>query len=165
MAGTATVTTAQLLRRGAVTAAVAVIAVATAQSGRAEPLPWAPAPVNACGETGLDPAARRPDPKAPVPPPAPQQPPTVQVQVLQPKITPVMVPKQVNHTRIAAAPLPPDLCVNPCPQLTNGVTRTANPIPPGTPTWPEGPPSAPAPTTTPTPVPYTHLTLPTTERV
>ncbi len=156
MADAVTVTTAQLLRQGAVTAAVAVIAVATAQSGRAEPLPWAPAPVNACGETGLDPAARRPDPKAPVPPPAPQQPqqpPTVQVQVLQPKITPVKVPKQVNRTRIAAAPLPPDPCINPCPQLTNGLTRTSNPIPPGTPTWPEGPPQTPAPAPTPTTAP------------
>jgi hypothetical protein len=140
-------------------AAVAVVAVTTAQSGRATPLPWAPAPVNACGETGLDPAAREPNPNAPVPPPAPAQPPTIQVQVLEPKITPVMVPKQINRTRIAAAPLPADLCANPCPQLAGGRARTVHPITQGTPTWPEGPP--PPATATPT----TTVPAPSSQRL
>jgi Domain of unknown function (DUF4185) len=139
----------RVLRQVAVGAAVAMVAVATAQTGRADALPWEPAPVNACGEAGFDPLMRMPNPNAPVPPPVPAQPPTVQVQVLQPKITPFKVPKQINRTRIAPAALPADQCANPCPQLTGGNPRTVFPIPPGTPTWPEGPPKpAPAATTT-----------------
>ncbi|WP_067894198.1 DUF4185 domain-containing protein [Nocardia vaccinii] len=155
-----------MLRDVTVAVAVVVLTVATAPPGAAAPLPWAPAPVNACGETGFDPQARTPNPDAAPPRPAPAQPPTIQVQVLQPKITPVKIPKQLHNTRIAPAALPADLCANPCPQLAGGRTRTSYPIPPGTPTWPEGPPkptttTAP-PTTTPTTTPPPTGTTPPT---
>lgn|GEM_PF-1052834 len=146
-----------MLRQVAVAATVVVVAVAVAQAGRADPLGWVPAPMNACGEAGFDPQDRLPDPDAPVPPPAPPQPPTIQVQVLQPKITPVMVPKQINRTRVTQTALPNDLCANPCPQLAGGQARTSNPIPPGTPTWPEGP-SRPTPATTPPAPPSSSAT-------
>src|SRR5690606_39363001 len=41
---------------------------------QAAPHPWAPPPVNECGEVGFDPLDRAPDPSAPPPPPIPVPP-------------------------------------------------------------------------------------------
>ncbi|WP_280254833.1 DUF4185 domain-containing protein [Nocardia wallacei] len=84
----------------------------------AAPAPWAPPPVNACGETGFDPLAREPDPNAPPPPLLPPLPPTIDIPVPVPEIVPVPVPgPQPDNTRIDPAPLPPDPCGNPCPDI------------------------------------------------
>ncbi|NKY85442.1 DUF4185 domain-containing protein [Nocardia veterana] len=77
--------------------------------------PWAPPPKNACGETGFDPLARQPDPNAP---PPPILPPRIDIPVPVPEIVPVPVPGPApNTTRITPAPLPPDPCRNPCPDI------------------------------------------------
>jgi hypothetical protein len=103
---------------------------------RAAPLPWAPPPVNACGETGFDPRAREPDPNAP---PPPLLPPTINIPVPVPKITPVPIPGLApDNTRIAARPLPKDPCQNPCPDIRDdahlptpsGPTRSETPSAP-----------------------------------
>jgi hypothetical protein len=122
--------------------------------------------VNACGEVGLDPQVRAPNPNVPAPQPESMQPesappPTIQVEVLQPKFTPVHVPKQPYRTRFAAAPLPADGCVNPCPELTGGQIRTANPIAQGTPTWPLSAQQSAPPTAQPPPSPIAPPPSPT----
>ncbi|MCX4097590.1 DUF4185 domain-containing protein [Nocardia sp. alder85J] len=149
-----------MLRRAAVVVASVVTAVGVTQGGAAaDPLGWLPAPVNACGEAGLDPVARKADPKIPVPPAPPAEPVTPTVQVPVPKVVPFYTPKQPDKTRISAAPLPADPCENPCPELTGGVARTDIPIPPGTPVWPQDslPPgsaeTAPTPQAAPAPAP------------
>ncbi|WP_216892005.1 DUF4185 domain-containing protein [Nocardia alni] len=94
---------------------------------RAEPLPWAPPPVNACGETGFDPRAREPDPNAP---PPPLLPPTINIPVPVPQITPVPVPgPPPNKTRIDPRALPKDPCRNPCPDIRNDRTISVLPDP------------------------------------
>ncbi|WP_024801434.1 DUF4185 domain-containing protein [Nocardia sp. BMG51109] len=94
---------------------VLLTALGLAAPAAAAPAPWAPAPVNACGETGFDPLAREPDPNAP---PAPVLPPNIDIPVPIPEIVPVPVPgPQPDNTRIDPAPLPPDPCANPCPDI------------------------------------------------
>ncbi|QIS16856.1 DUF4185 domain-containing protein [Nocardia arthritidis] len=79
--------------------------------------PWAPPPVNSCGETGFDPLNREPDPSLP-PPPIIQVPPTIDIPVPVPELTPVPVPDPPqDNTRIDAEPLPEDPCRNPCPDI------------------------------------------------
>ncbi len=126
-----------MLRRAAVIVASVVTAVGTTQWASADPLGWLPAPVNACGEAGLDPVARRANPDVPPPVPAAPEVPTPTVHVPVPKVVPFFVPKQPDRTRVSPeAPLA-DPCVNPCPELAGGVERTSIPIPPGTPVWPQ----------------------------
>ncbi|MFI6777191.1 DUF4185 domain-containing protein [Nocardia sp. NPDC050412] len=80
--------------------------------------PWAPPPVNSCGEIGFDPLNRAPDPNAPPPPPLPELPPQIDIPVPIPEITPVPVPDPApDNTRIDPEPLPPDPCRNPCPDI------------------------------------------------
>ncbi|WP_051163308.1 DUF4185 domain-containing protein [Nocardia brevicatena] len=84
----------------------------------AAPHPWAPPPVNSCGETGFDPLARGPDPSAPPLPPIPQLPPQIDIPVPIPIPTPVPVPDPPqDNTRIVPEPLPNDPCRNPCPDI------------------------------------------------
>ncbi|WP_148307101.1 DUF4185 domain-containing protein [Nocardia nova] len=81
----------------------------------AELAPWAPPPKNACGETGFDPLARRPDPNAP---PPPVLPPSVDIPLPYPDFVPVPVPgPRPDNTRITPQPLPTDPCRNPCPDI------------------------------------------------
>lgn len=84
----------------------------------AAPHPWAPPPVNSCGEVGFDPLAREPDPSAPPGPPMPAVPPQIDIPVPIPQLTPVPVPDPPHdNTRIVPEPLPADPCRNPCPDI------------------------------------------------
>ncbi|MEU7629955.1 DUF4185 domain-containing protein [Nocardia sp. NPDC049220] len=84
-------------------------------STQAAPFPWAPPPVNSCGEVGFDPLAREPDPALPPPPPMPPQ---IDIPVPIPELTPVPVPDPPqDNTRIIPDPLPTDPCENPCPDI------------------------------------------------
>ncbi|WP_227999307.1 DUF4185 domain-containing protein [Nocardia australiensis] len=84
----------------------------------AAPFPWAPPPVNSCGETGFDPLNREPDPATPPAPPLPPMPPQIDIPVPIPEITPVPVPDPPqDNTRIDPEPLPADPCHNPCPDI------------------------------------------------
>ncbi|MEU8895253.1 DUF4185 domain-containing protein [Nocardia sp. NPDC048505] len=79
--------------------------------------PWAPPPVNLCGEVGFDPLLREPDPNLPPPPPV-QIPPKIEIPVPVPEFTPVPVPDPPqDNTRIKPDPLPIDPCRNPCPDV------------------------------------------------
>lgn len=84
---------------------------------RGAPHPWAPPPVNSCGETGFDPLLR--EPLEPAPEPAPAQPdPTIRITVPVPTFVPVPVPgPRPDNTRIDPAPLPANPCDNPCPDI------------------------------------------------
>ncbi|WP_433197048.1 DUF4185 domain-containing protein [Nocardia sp. CA-107356] len=105
---------------------------------RAAQHPWAPPPVNSCGEIGFDPVNREPDPNAPPPPPLPQLPPQIDIPVPVPEITPVPVPDPPpNNTRIDPEPLPEDPCRNPCPDVRD----TPKPPEPGTDPEPDTAPS------------------------
>ncbi|HEY5855236.1 MAG TPA: hypothetical protein VIW24_14565 [Aldersonia sp.] len=57
-----------LVRAGSVLGAVAALGIFVTPAAAGAPLPWAPPPVNSCGEVGFDPAAREPDPSVPVTP-------------------------------------------------------------------------------------------------
>ncbi|WP_441954222.1 DUF4185 domain-containing protein [Nocardia sp. 2TAF39] len=84
-------------------------------AAQAAPFPWAPPPVNSCGETGFDPLDREPDPAQPPPPPLPPQ---IDIPLPIPELTPVPVPDPPqDNTRIVPAPLPTDPCENPCPDI------------------------------------------------
>lgn len=84
----------------------------------AAPAPWAPPPVNACGETGLDPRARQPDPNLPPPPLLPPLPQHIEIPYPVPQPTPVPIPgPPPDNTRIDPVPLPADPCQNPCPDV------------------------------------------------
>ncbi|WP_084487813.1 DUF4185 domain-containing protein [Nocardia sienata] len=101
---------------------------------RAAPYPWAPPPVNDCGETGFDPLAREPDPSVPPPPPVPPQ---IDIPVPVPQLQPVPVPDPLpDNTRIVPDPLPADPCQNPCPDIRD----TPKPVAPA----PDDPAPAPA---------------------
>ncbi|RMI34420.1 DUF4185 domain-containing protein [Nocardia stercoris] len=80
----------------------------------AAPAPWAPPPVNACGETGFDPRARLPEPGSP---PPPLLPPHIDIQIPVPQLVPVPIPGPApDNERIDPGPLPTDPCRNPCPE-------------------------------------------------
>ncbi|MBH0781232.1 DUF4185 domain-containing protein [Nocardia bovistercoris] len=87
-----------------------------APSAHAGPAPWAPPPVNVCGEVGFDPLVRKPDPNAPLPPPI-QIPPQIDIPIPWPEITPVPPDPAQDNTRIVPEPLPIDPCHNPCPDV------------------------------------------------
>ncbi|MEU1425673.1 DUF4185 domain-containing protein [Nocardia sp. NPDC005746] len=94
--------------------------------------PWAPPPLNACGETGFDPLAREPDPDLPPPPPPPVDT-TIHIQLPVPKFTPVPIPgPRQNNTRIDPAPLPEDPCANPCPDIRTDQSPRPENLPPET---------------------------------
>ncbi|MEV0294241.1 DUF4185 domain-containing protein [Nocardia sp. NPDC050710] len=93
------------------------------------PAPWAPPPVNRCGEVGFDPLAREPDPNLP-PPPMVRIPPQIDIPIPVPELTPVPVPDPPqDNTRIDPEPLPEDPCRNPCPDVrdTPEPVETAEP--------------------------------------
>ncbi|MFC3963753.1 DUF4185 domain-containing protein [Nocardia jiangsuensis] len=90
-------------------------------NAQAAPHPWAPPPVNSCGETGFDPLLRAPDPSAPPAPPI-QLPEVIEIPVIWPEITPVPVPDPPqNDARVDQPPLPVDPCHNPCPDVRDSV--------------------------------------------
>lgn len=78
-----------LERVGAALCALLVVGIGAAPSSSAAPLPWAPAPVNSCGEVGFDPVVRLPDPHAPPAPLLPPLPPRIDIPVPWPVIVPV----------------------------------------------------------------------------
>ncbi|MGW3541419.1 DUF4185 domain-containing protein [Nocardia niigatensis] len=89
----------------------------------AAPHPWAPAPVNSCGETGFDPLNRQADPKG-TPPQANQ---TIKVPVPAPQIVTVQVPgPKPDSTRVDPVALPADPCANPCPDIRDTAPAPAN---------------------------------------
>ncbi|MBF6191999.1 DUF4185 domain-containing protein [Nocardia sp. CDC186] len=97
---------------GALLAGALAVPAPTAQ---AAPFPWAPPPVNSCGEVGFDPLNREPDPAQPPPPPLPPQ---IDIPVPIPELTPVPVPDPPqDNTRIVPEPLPENPCDNPCPDI------------------------------------------------
>lgn len=99
-----------------------VVALPNAQ---AAPHPWAPPPVNSCGEVGFDPLLRQPDPNAPPGPPI-QIPEKIEIPIPWPQLTPVPVPDPPqNDTRIDPEPLPDDPCRNPCPDIRDAVRPDA----------------------------------------
>ncbi|MGN2635110.1 DUF4185 domain-containing protein [Nocardia takedensis] len=85
-------------------------------TAHAGPAPWMPRPVNLCGEIGLDPLLREPDPKSP-PPPLVEIPPQIDIPIPFPEITPVPPDPPQDNTRIVPEPLPEDPCRNPCPDV------------------------------------------------
>ncbi|MEV6770856.1 DUF4185 domain-containing protein [Nocardia sp. NPDC051030] len=104
--------------------------------------PWAPAPVNSCGETGFDPLNRAPDPDAAKPQPDS----TIRIPVPVPEFLPVEVPgPRPDNTRIKPEPLPENPCANPCPDVRD----VPKPVPATETIAPKGNPSeTPAPETT-----------------
>ncbi|GAA5106552.1 DUF4185 domain-containing protein [Nocardia iowensis] len=91
-----------------------VLPVPAAQSG---PFPWAPLPVNSCGEVGFDPLNRERDPALPPPPPV-ELPERIVIPVPIPQPTPVPVPDPPpDNTRIDPEPLAVDPCHIPCPDV------------------------------------------------
>jgi len=114
---------------------------------KAELHPWAPPPVNECGEVGFDPLARKPDPSAPPAPPAPPLPPQIDIPLPIPEFTPVPLPDPPHdNTRITPEPLPIDPCHNPCPAIRDTDKPDASKLgkePHGAPTPEPGPESAP----------------------
>ncbi|MGV9614994.1 DUF4185 domain-containing protein [Nocardia xishanensis] len=104
---------------------------------QAAPHPWAPPPVNLCGETGFDPLAREPDPSLPQPPPI-TLPPQIDIPVPIPEITPVPVPDPPpDTTRIVPERLPEDPCRNPCPDIRDTPKPATEASDPETPETPE----------------------------
>ncbi|MFF0541423.1 DUF4185 domain-containing protein [Nocardia thailandica] len=84
----------------------------------AAPFPWAPPPVNMCGETGFDPLDRLPDPAAPPSSGLPDLPDEIDIPVIVPEPTPVPLPDPPqDNTRVEQEPLPADPCRNPCPEV------------------------------------------------
>ncbi|MBF6178720.1 DUF4185 domain-containing protein [Nocardia otitidiscaviarum] len=135
------------LRTASVLTGVVAVGLALTPPAAAAPAPWAPAPVNSCGEVGFDPLAREPQPDTtPWSPP-----PTIRIPVPVPEFVPVPIPGPApDDTRIDPAPLPPDPCASPCPDLRHNPSATGTPATPsGTP--PELPDSERPPEPTPTP--------------
>ncbi|WP_433667596.1 DUF4185 domain-containing protein [Nocardia sp. CA-136227] len=113
-------------------AAVSLSAVVTlgamllpATPAAAAPRPWAPAPVNSCGETGFDPVNRQADPSG-----STSQPPqTIKVPIPVPQIVTVSQYAQKPDTTRVDVALPTDPCASPCPDVRDTVAPT--PAPPG----------------------------------
>lgn len=161
------------LRTASVLAGVAVVGLVCVNPTSAAPHPWAPAPVNSCGEVGFDPLAREPEPGT-----TPELlPPTIQIPVPVPEFVPVPIPgPRPDNTRIVPEPLPEDPCANPCPDIRDKPKPTPT-TPPTTTTAPDGsqrsestPPTTgepndvpPPSTTTTTPAPPPGLSLPSIE--
>ncbi|MFI6871074.1 DUF4185 domain-containing protein [Nocardia sp. NPDC050406] len=112
------------LRTASVLTGVVLAGLACTTPSAAAPHPWAPAPVNSCGEVGFDPLAREQKPGV-----TPEyRPPTVQIPVPVPEFVPVPVPgPQPDNTRIDAAPLPVDPCANPCPDIRDAPKPVTTP--------------------------------------
>ncbi|WP_405497311.1 DUF4185 domain-containing protein [Nocardia sp. NBC_00511] len=92
----------------------------------ADAYPWAPAPVNSCGEAGFDPLNRKPDPAAP------QENPTIRIGVPVPQIVTVQVPgPKPDNTRVDSTALPADPCAAPCPEIRDNPTPTPAAAPGG----------------------------------
>ncbi|WP_067826140.1 DUF4185 domain-containing protein [Nocardia inohanensis] len=139
----------------ALSGALAVGAGMLPVAARGAPHPWAPPPVNSCGETGFDPLLR--ESPEPAPEPAPAQPdPTVRITVPAPSFLPVPVPgPRPDGTRIDPAPLPANPCDNPCPDIRDSPKPAPATTTPET-TAPEANPGEPAePATTTTAAPAT----------
>ncbi|MEU0542561.1 DUF4185 domain-containing protein [Nocardia sp. NPDC005978] len=129
---------AALLCTGVLTVGTLLLPAAPAQ---ARSHPWAPPPVNSCGETGFDPLRRDPEPGAPVPPPPPPDP-TIRIQYPLPELVPVPMPGPLpDNTRIDPAPLPADPCVNPCPDIRDNKPPPPDPEPGLAPGVPDAPPA------------------------
>lgn len=85
-------------------------------AAQAAPFPWAPSPVNSCGEVGFDPLHRERDPALPPPPPL-GLPDRMNIPVPIPQLTPITVPgPEPDTTRIDQAPLA-EPCHTPCPDI------------------------------------------------
>lgn len=112
------------LRSASVLTGVLLVGLTCTGPSAAAPHPWAPAPVNSCGEVGFDPLARESKPG-----PAPEYvPPTIQIPVPVPEFVPVPIPGPLpDNTRIEATPLPEDPCANPCPDIRDAPKPTATP--------------------------------------
>ncbi|WP_235916079.1 DUF4185 domain-containing protein [Antrihabitans cavernicola] len=109
-----------MLQRVGTGLCVVAAVCALAAPSSAAPLPYAPPPVNSCGEVGFDPVVRQPDPKAPPAPLIPPVPPNIDIPIPYPKIVPVPEPgPRPDNTRIKPGPLPTDPCKNPCPDVTD----------------------------------------------
>ncbi|MFJ4655893.1 DUF4185 domain-containing protein [Nocardia sp. NPDC088792] len=114
---------AALTLSGVLSLGVALVPAVPASAG---PAPWAPAPVNSCGEIGFDPLARQPNPDATQQPPNP----VITVPVPVPQIVPVPVPgPRPDNTRIDSVALPSDPCANPCPDIRSDPATSPNTVP------------------------------------
>ncbi|MFD6351537.1 DUF4185 domain-containing protein [Nocardia tengchongensis] len=98
-----------------------------ATTAAAAPHPWAPAPVNSCGETGFDPVNRQADPSGSTS----QAPVTVKVPIPVPQIVTVQqfAPKP-DQNRVDVD-LPADPCASPCPDVRDTVAPTPPAAPGG----------------------------------
>ncbi|MET9489110.1 DUF4185 domain-containing protein [Nocardia sp. NPDC006630] len=118
-----------LILSGALT--VGAILLPAAPAGAIEP--WAPPPMNSCGETGFDPLAREAPPATEQPQPQPD--PTIRIQVPVPQITTVPVPgPKPDKTRIEPVALPEDPCAAPCPDVRSSPKPAETTPPEGNPT-------------------------------
>ncbi|NNH73908.1 DUF4185 domain-containing protein [Nocardia uniformis] len=121
------------LRTTSILAGAALLGLVCVKPTAAAPHPWAPAPVNSCGEVGFDPLAREPEPGSTPDP----RPPTIQIPVPVPEFVPVPIPGPgPDNTRIEPEALPADPCANPCPDIRDAPKPTTPP--PTTTTVPEG---------------------------
>ncbi|MTE12652.1 DUF4185 domain-containing protein [Nocardia sp. CT2-14] len=85
----------------------------------ATPHPWAPAPMNSCGETGFDPLDRQSNPHDT----EPQGNVTIRIPVPVPQIVTVQVPgPKPDDTRVDSVTLPADPCASPCPDIRDDTT-------------------------------------------
>ncbi|MBL1073217.1 DUF4185 domain-containing protein [Nocardia sp. 2] len=117
-------TPAVLALSGVITLGAVLLPAAPATAG---PHPYAPPPVNSCGETGFDPLYRK-APDGYTPPVNP----TIAVPVPVPQILQVpMYGPKADNTRIVADPLPEDPCANPCPDIRDTPPKTTPPNTPG----------------------------------
>lgn len=115
-------TSAALGISGALILGVALLPAAPATAAPTHP--WAPAPVNSCGETGFDPLARQSNPASP----QPQSVPTIPIPV--PQVVTVQSPgPRQDNTRVESVALPENPCANPCPEFRD--TATTSPAAPG----------------------------------
>ncbi|WP_369639349.1 DUF4185 domain-containing protein [Nocardia sp. JMUB6875] len=97
------------------------VTVPSAPASAAPTHPWAPAPVNSCGETGFDPLARQSNPASP----PPQADTTIKIPIPVPQIVTVPVPgPKPDDTRVDSVALPSDPCASPCPDVRDTAAPT-----------------------------------------